>query len=203
MTFREALKSAARGVALVCMTPALASFAIRARILSRDRAIESTSEWLALVPGLAGQYLRRAFYSRALAHCHHTVTIEAGTIFCRAGARLDERVYVGGGCRMGLVHIERDALVASGVHIPSGPSTHRIDDLGTVIREQPRGERLVRVGAGSWIGEKALLMADVGPNSVIGGGAVVTRQIPAWSIAAGVPARVIRRRGGPQTAMVV
>jgi acetyltransferase-like isoleucine patch superfamily enzyme len=203
VTLREGVKSAARGVALACVAPALASFAVRARIFSRDRAMQSTSEWLALMPGLAGQYLRRAFYSRALAHCHHTVTIEAGTIFCRAGARLDEHVYVGGGCRMGLVHIERDALVASGVHIPSGGSTHRIDDLATVIREQPRGERLVRVGAGAWIGESALVMADVGQHAVIGGGAVVTRPIPSWSIAAGVPARVIRRRGEPQAALVV
>jgi virginiamycin A acetyltransferase len=47
------------------------------------------------------------------------------------------------------------------------------------------------------------VMADVGQNSVIGGGAVVTRAIPAWSVAAGVPARVIRRRGEPRAAMVV
>ena len=203
MTFRDAVKAAARGVALVCVTPALASFAVRARIFSRDRALQSTSEWLALVPGLGGQYLRRAFYSRALARCHHTVAIEAGTIFCRAGARLDEHVYVGGGCRLGLVHIERDVLVASGVHIPSGASTHQIDDLTTVIREQARGERLVRVGAGSWIGERTVVMADVGENAVIGSGAVVTRQIPAWSVAAGVPARVIRRRGAPRAAKAV
>jgi len=104
---------------------------------------------------------------------------------------------------MGLVHIERDVLVASGVHIPSGASTHRIDDLTTVIREQARGEQLVRIGAGCWIGEGAVVMADVGQHSVIGGGAVVTRAIPAWSIAAGVPARVIRRRGEPRAAMVV
>jgi virginiamycin A acetyltransferase len=203
VTVRETVKSIARGAALACVIPALLSCAVRARLFSRDRAMQSTSEWLALIPGLAGQYLRRAFYSRVLAHCHHTVTIEAGTIFCRAGARLDEHVYVGGGCRMGLVHIERDVLVASGVHIPSGGSTHRIDDLTTVIREQARGEQLVRIGAGCWIGEGAVVMADVGENTVIGGGAVVTRAIPAWSVAAGVPARVIRRRGEPRAAMVV
>ena len=203
MTPREGVKAAVRGAAFVCVAPALASFAIRARVFSRDRAMQSSSEWLALVPGLIGQYLRRAFYSRVLAHCHHTVTIESGTIFCRAGARLDEHVYVGGGCRMGLVHIGRDVLIASGVHIPSGGSTHRIDDLTTVIREQPRGEALVRIGSGSWIGEGALVLADVGHDTVVGAGAVVTRPMPAWSVAAGVPARVIRRRGEPPAALVV
>jgi virginiamycin A acetyltransferase len=203
VTVREAVKAVVRAAAFVCMVPTLISFAVRARILSRDRAMQSSSEWLALVPGLTGQYLRRAFYSRALAHCHHTVTIEAGTVFSRAGARLDEHVYIGAGCRMGLVHIGRDALIASGVHIPSGGSTHRIDDLTTVIREQARGEQLVRIGSGSWIGEAALVMADVGQEAVVGAGAVVTRPIPAWCVAAGVPARVIRRRGEPHAALVV
>lgn len=203
MTIREGVKAAVRAAAFVCVAPTLVSFSLRARLFSRDRTMQSSSEWLALVPGLIGQYLRRAFYSRVLAHCHHTVTIESGTIFCRAGARLEEHVYIGGGCRMGLVHIGRDALIASGVHIPSGGSTHRIDDLTTVIREQPRGEQLVRIGSGSWIGEGALILADVGHDTVIGAGAVVTRPVPAWSVAAGVPARVIRRRGEPPAALVV
>jgi acetyltransferase-like isoleucine patch superfamily enzyme len=37
-------------------------------------------------------------------------------------------------------------------------------------------------------------MADVGENSVIGAGAVVTRAIPSLVVAAGVPARVLRSR---------
>jgi len=199
---REVLKAAARGAAFAVMSPALLSFAIRARLDSRDRALQSTSEWLALLPGLSGQYLRRAFYSRALAKCHPTAVIESGTVFSRAGARIDERAYIGAGCRLGLVHVERDALVASGVHIPSGANTHLVDDVTRPIREQGRGEQLVRVGAGAWIGEGALVMADVARDAVVGAGAVVTRPIPAWCIAAGVPARVLRRRG-EQSAMVV
>jgi acetyltransferase-like isoleucine patch superfamily enzyme len=200
---REIVKSAVRGLALVCVAPALASFAVRARLDSRDRALQSSSEWLALIPGLTGQYLRRAFYSCALAGCHHTATIEAGTVFCRAGARLEANVYIGAACRLGLVHVERDALIASGVHIPSGASTHRIDDLTRPIREQGRGERLVRIGAGAWIGERALVMADVGHDAVVGGGAVVTRPISPWYVAAGVPARAIRRRGESRAAAMV
>jgi len=199
---RDVVKAAARAVAFVFVCPALVSFAIRARLDSRDRALQSTSEWLALLPGVTGQYLRRAFYSRTLAHCDHTAVIETGTVFSRAGARIDERAYIGAGCRLGLVHVEHDALVASGVHIPSGANTHYVDDLTRPIREQGRGEQLVRIGAGSWIGEGAVVMADVARDAVVGAGAVVTRPIPAWAIAAGVPARVLRRRG-ERSAMVV
>jgi len=77
-----------------------------------------------------------------------------------------------------------------------------VDDLTRPIREQGRGEQLVRIGAGSWIGEGAVVMADVARDAVVGAGAVVTRPIPAWAIAAGVPARVLRRRG-ERSAMVV
>ena len=52
----------------------------------------------------------------------------------------------------------------------------------------------MRVGAGSWIGSAAVILADVGRNSVVGAGSVVTSPVPDNVIAAGVPARVIRER---------
>ena len=54
---------------------------------------------------------------------------------------------------------------------------------------------MVRVGAGSWIGSGAVILADIGKNCVIGAGSVVTRPIPDHVVAAGVPARVVRERG--------
>jgi virginiamycin A acetyltransferase len=194
MSLRDAAKACARGGALVVMSPVIASFAVRARLLGPDRALQSTSEWTALIPGLIGQYLRRAFLSQALAGCHPTSVVEFGTTLCRAGARLDAHVYVGVGCRLGLVHLEHDVLVASGVHIPSGSATHAFDDPSRPIREQGRAEYLVRIGAGAWIGERAVVMADVGREAVVGAGAVVTRPVPDWAVSAGVPARVLRKR---------
>ena len=194
MSVRESLKAAARGAALVAVGPLLVSFRLRAAILGRDRAIHGSTQMLALIPGLAGQYIRRAFLSRTIAGCHPTVVVEFGTILSRAGARLDENAYVGPGCHLGLVHIERDVLIAAGVHVPSGSKTHRIDDLSRPIRQQTNDERRVRIGASSWIGEAAIVMADVGHDSVVGAGAVVTRPLPARCIAAGVPARVLRFR---------
>jgi virginiamycin A acetyltransferase len=195
MSVKTLLKAAARGVALVAVSPAIVSFSIRAAILGRDRALEGSIQWLSLVPGLSGHYIRRAFLSRALAECHDTAVVEWGTTVSRADSRLGAHAYVGPGCRLGLVHVERDVLIAAGVHIPSGPSTHQIDDLSRPIREQGRSEQLVRIGAGAWIGEGAVIMADVGADAVVGAGAVVTRPVQARAIVAGVPARVIRFRG--------
>ena len=59
---------------------------------------------------------------------------------------------------------------------------------------QPGERRLVRIGEGTWVGSAAVVMADVGRHCVIGAGSVVTKPIPDYSIAAGVPAVVIRSR---------
>ena len=55
---------------------------------------------------------------------------------------------------------------------------------------------MVRIGAGSWIGSASVVMADVGRQSIVGAGAVVTRPVPEYSFAAGVPARVVYDRRG-------
>jgi virginiamycin A acetyltransferase len=191
---RETVKALARGLAALSVLPMFASFAIRARVLGADRAIAGSSQALALVPGLPGQYLRRAFFRLVLPGCHPTATIEFGTVLSSARAVFDENVYVGPRCHLGLVHLERNVLVAAGVHIPSGGAIHGTDDVERPIRDQPGRATLVRIGEGSWIGSAAVVMADVGRDTVIGAGAVVTSAVADRVIAAGVPARVIRSR---------
>jgi virginiamycin A acetyltransferase len=191
---KEMLKRIAFGAATVAVVPSLLSFILRAQVIGRDRAIEGSTQALGLVPGIAGQYLRRAFLARTLASFHWTATVEFGTLFSSAGARLDENVYVGPRCHLGLVHLEHDVLVGAGVHIPSGSATHGTEETARPIREQERPKALVTVGAGAWIGSAAVVMADVGHDSVVGAGSVVTRPVPPLAMAAGVPARVIRER---------
>jgi acetyltransferase-like isoleucine patch superfamily enzyme len=191
---RDALKATARGAAFICVSPSLVSYIIRSSILGRDRALQGSTQLLSLCPGVIGQYLRQAFLARTISHCAPTVTIGFGTVFSKAGARIDDNAYVGVGCHIGLAHIGRDVLIGSGVHVTSGPQTHGTADTGRPIREQEGRPIMVRVGAGAWIGSAAVIMADVGSNSVIGAGAVVTKPIPDSVVAAGVPAAVLKQR---------
>ena len=191
---RSAAKALARAVALVATVPVLLSFVVRRAIMGADRALEGSTQALALVPGLPGEYMRRAFLSRAISHCASSATIQFGTIFSQAGARIEANVYVGPRCHLGLVHLERDVLLAAGVHIPSGGATHGIDDVSRPIRDQPGARTLVRIGEGTWVGSAAIILADVGKHCVIGAGSVVTKPLPDYVVAAGVPARVIKSR---------
>ena len=190
----EALKSLANGLAGVAVLPMLASFRVRAAFIGPDRALEGSTQALAWVPGLTGRYLRRAFLRRTIAFCDRTASIEFGTILSQVGTRIEAEVYVGPRCHLGLVHIERDALIAAGVHIPSGGATHDFSNLDIPIRLQPHHRSMVRIGAGSWIGSAAVVMADVGRDAVIGAASVVTKPLPDYAVAAGSPARVIRLR---------
>lgn len=191
---REAIKSALHVLASVAVAPSVLSWRLRARVMGADRALEGSTQAWALVPGLPGQYLRRAFLMRALHGCARTATIEFGTLFSSAAASIGERAYIGPRCHLGWAIVERDALLAAGVHVPSGARTHGIDDPSVPIRDQPSLKTPVRIGAGAWIGSAAIVMADVGRDTVIAAGAVVSKPIPEYSIAAGVPARVLRHR---------
>lgn len=193
-SMKRGLKTVARVWATMILIPEFVSFWIRARLMGRDRALEGSTQTLSLIPGLVGQVFRRAFLTQVLDHCHADATVEFGTLFSQAGTCIEENVYIGPRCHIGLAHLERDVLIAAGVHIPSGAQTHGTADLTKPIQDQPHIRQKVRIGAGTWIGSGAVVMADVGCHSVIGAGAVVTKPIPDRVLAAGVPARVIRNR---------
>lgn len=62
--------------------------------------------------------------------------------------------------------------------------------------EVPRAGNDIRIGRGCYIGANATILANVtiGDNCIIGAGAVVTKDVPSGSFAAGVPARVKQRQ---------
>ena len=76
-------------------------------------------------------------------------------------------------------------------------STHEETPPPAAVIDAPLAFAPVEVGAGCDIGVGAILLpgARIGEGAQVGAGAVVTGAIPAGAVAAGVPARVLRRRG--------
>ncbi len=191
---RRLLKATAGAIAVAIVLPAVVAYRLSAVVIGPEKAFPGWSQAFSLLPGLTGQYLRRAFYSLVLDRCGEGACITFGTIFSHATASVGRNVYVGANCSIGSVTIEDDVLIASNVSIMNGSAQHGIERLDIPIRDQPGEFVPVTIGEGSWIGERATVAADIGKHCVIGAGAVVTKPIPDYAIALGVPARVIRFR---------
>ena len=93
-------------------------------------------------------------------------------LFGHGGIEIGDRTQLGPACLITTTHHD-----------------YQRDDLRTEFRK-------VTIGKGVWIGANTLILPGVtiGDDCVIGGGSVVTRDIPSGSIAVGSPARVIRSK---------
>lgn len=65
-----------------------------------------------------------------------------------------------------------------------------------------RQAKAVNIGNDVWIGHGAVVMPgiSIGNGAIVGANAVVTRDVPAYAIVAGVPAKPLRRRFPPEIA---
>jgi acetyltransferase-like isoleucine patch superfamily enzyme len=97
------------------------------------------------------------------------------------------------------VSIGRECIIADRVMMID--FDHGTVEVERTIREQGIYKRSVDVGHNVWIGYGACLLrgVSVGENSVIGTSSVVTADVPANAIVAGIPARLIRTRKPPRT----
>ena len=85
--------------------------------------------------------------------------------------------------------------VWTGHHVYVTDQNHGYEDLDRPISVQLMPERPVRIGAGSWLGHGTVVLpgATIGRHVVVGANSVVIGELPDNCVAAGNPARVIKR----------
>jgi acetyltransferase-like isoleucine patch superfamily enzyme len=191
---KRVLKAVANGLALAGVLPCVFGFRLSSLLLGPARAFPGWSQLFSLAPGLVGVYLRRAFYSLVLPRCGADCCLSFGTVFSHPTAEVGRGVYVGAYCCLGDVTLEDDVLLGSHVSVTNGSAQHGTARLDVPVREQPGVWPRVTIGRDTWVGDRAVVLADVGRHCVIGAGSVVTKPIPDYAVAVGVPARVIRYR---------
>lgn len=150
----------------------------------------------------------------------HGVKLQIGT---SARVRFGRWVWIGHGtkirCHEGLVRIGdktvlgQECTISAYQHVSIGEQCivadrvmlidfdHNVAEVERPIRVQGIYKRDVQVGNNVWIGYGAQILRGVrvGDNAIVGASAVVTKDVPANAVVAGVPARVIRMRESPET----
>jgi acetyltransferase-like isoleucine patch superfamily enzyme len=178
----------------ILLLPLLALVRLMQVFIKSDQPFQFGAHTVSLIPGFVGNYFRKEYYRLTLAKCAPDVCIEFGTIIAQATVELGQRVYIGLRCSVGECVIEDDAIIGSNVDIISGKNQHSFDRIDMVIREQGGSLEKIVIGADSWIGNSAVIMANVGAKSIVGAGSVVLNDVESYSIMGGNPARLLRRR---------
>ena len=90
------------------------------------------------------------------------------------------------------IEIGNDVWTGHNVYITD--QNHGYEDVERPISQQSQPERAVKIGDGSWLGYGSVVLPGVtiGKHVVVGANSVVTHDIPDYSVAVGVPAKVIK-----------
>lgn len=109
-------------------------------------------------------------------------------------------VIIGDRCRIGMsnviigpVSIGNDVILAQNI-VLSGLN-HGYEDISLPPHNQPVTKKKITVEDEVWVGANAVIVSGVsiGKHSVIAAGSVVTKDVPPYSVAAGNPAKIIKK----------
>ena len=189
MTLRRLLKLLVFVLALALTAPLWVLAWLEKRTTHGEALFCFGAQACAIAPGPPGLWLRAAYYWATLDDCSWETHIGFGSLFTHRGAQVAANVSTGAWCVLGHVRLGAGARLASRVSVPSGKRQH-LDGSGALSG----GTRFdtVTIGEGCWIGEAAVVLADVGARSIVGAGAVVVHPQPGESLISGNPATLLR-----------
>lgn len=142
-----------------------------------------------------GAKLRRFFARKMIASAGRNINIEKGASFGR-------RLSIGDSSGLG-VNCRVQGTVTIGDNVMMGPdvliytTNHEFKNKDIPMQQQGyQQERPVVIGNDVWIGARVIILpgVNIGDGVVIGAGAVVAEDVPAYCVCAGNPAQVIRER---------
>ncbi len=130
-------------------------------------------------------------------HIYRWAVVELGN--GSGSLKIGRNTYIQSGCIlnpfMGDIIIGANCMIAARCSFM--PYQHGFADINVPVREQPltsKGDIIIEDNV--WLGVNVSVMdgVTIGAGAIVGAGAVVTKDIPPYTIAGGVPARVIRAR---------
>jgi acetyltransferase-like isoleucine patch superfamily enzyme len=178
--------------------------------LLQRAAMGSASRWRNLYYRLCGIRFHGYVWMRAveIPSNYHNIELDSCsldrgvTLLCGGSPREGIKLKIGPGSYLNRrTFVDAIESVEIGQFVAIGPDCYITDhDHGVDPTRAPLDQEMVAkrtyIGDRAWLGAKVIVLKGVtiGQNAVIGAGSVVTRDIPAYAVAVGIPARVIRTR---------
>jgi len=178
----------------VLLVPIYALYLVISLLSSKDRAFVEINQLLSLLPGKLGIYVRGAFLCLIGVSQNDNLSVGFLTIFSHENTQLGDNIYIGAQCNIGMCAIGKDCMLGSGVHILSGKRQHSFSRMDEPMKAQGGSFQRIEISEDVWIGNQAVVMANIGKGSIVAAGAVVTKDVEEFSIVAGNPATLVSKR---------
>jgi len=162
--------------------------------ISPETGFKIASEFLSLIPTTIGFGPRYEFYRRTLRACGKNVFISFGTVFYYPEISIGSNVLIGMYNTIHHCDFGNDVMTAEGCRFLSGSKYHDFEHIHHPMTQQGGKMKRIRIGNDVWIGTNAIVMEHVGDGAVVGAGSVVTKNVEPYSIVAGNPAKLIKKR---------
>jgi acetyltransferase-like isoleucine patch superfamily enzyme len=133
------------------------------------------------------------------------VTIAKGSILICTGviSNLGEGIHIGNNSAIGAqsflggqggIKIGNDVIM--GPHVKIFSENHNAQQTEVIIRKQGESRKGIVISDNCWIGAGATILdgVTIGEGAVIAAGSVVTKNVPAFTVSGGVPAKVLKSR---------
>lgn len=204
-SFRPTVKKFLNGMCLAVVFPCALSSWLGDRITNDAESIFLFwAHVFSVLPGKPGMFLRRAYYRLTLNRCASNFYVGFGALFTHRCATVEQDAYIGPYALVGSANLGKGCLIGSRASLLSGTELHTLDEQGHWGPCDRTRLRQITIGHYAWIGEGAIIMANVGEGTMVAAGAVVERDIRAGILVAGNPSRFVRKlQEEPQRQMPV
>jgi len=145
----------------------------------------------------------RFYYKRKFKSIGNNVNFKCYDTYSYKNIEIGDNVYIGPGAHF----MSEESYIKIGSNVMFGPyvlivtGDHRFDLIGEYMidikEKRVSDDQPVIISDDVWIGARTIILKGVkiGKGAVIGAGSVVTKDVSAYSIVGGNPAKVIKRRG--------
>lgn len=159
---------------------------------SKANRFSDFSVIMAYIPFYFGEYSRYFYYKSLLKSVGKNVVFKFGSFCQYRKTTIGDNVLIGYFNALGEVEIGNDVLFGGYVNFTSGLKQHSFSDPAKKIKDQPGSRKTIKIGSDVWIGNNAVICADIPNRSVVGVGSVVISDLESNGVYVGTPAKRVK-----------